>query len=768
LTLTGTGLTVPGAGGTGSISVSTNRECTWTAASQNDWLAITAGTSGQGPGTVAFRAVENAGATARTGAITIGSQRVEVQQQAAPCSYAVNPPTASAPSAGGTLSFEVQARAGCAWTAESAVPWLTVTQGGAGSGPGAVVVSVAANTGSTRSATVTIAGQPVTVSQSGAACAFSVSLSASAFGAAGGEGVAAVSTAPGCSWTTSSSQPWLVIGNPSSGAGPGTTPFSVAANNGAARTASLVVAGQGFTISQASGQSACRYAVSPGTRSIAAGGGTVEFDVDTTGECAWTASANVSWLSVTAGTSGAGRGRVTVSVAQNGGPARSGTVSIAGEAVTVAQAAAVCAFAVAPTAISVPAGGGPASVAVTTTSACEWTAVSNVGWITISAGSQGSGAGTVSFTIAPNTGGAREGTLTVAATTVSVSQAGAACSYSLTPASLSASPAGGPGTVAVTAPAGCTWTAVSNDPWISIAGGASGNGSGTVSLSVAANTGAARTGTLTIAGQSFVVSQAAASVTCTFTIAPRSQAIASAGGTIGVEVSAPAGCGWTATSSAAWLTVTSGASGSGNGTVTLSAAVNASTASREGTATIAGQAFTVSQAGATCAYALSPTGASASAAGGPGSVDVTTAAGCAWTASSGVPWLGITSGAAGTGSGRVAYSVSPNTDVASRSGALSIAGQAFTVTQAGAACTYAVTPQTQAAPLSGGSYTFAVSAATGCAWTASSNVPWITLTSGTAGSGNGTVAVTVVANTSGAARTGTLTVAGQTVTINQQ
>lgn len=62
-------------------------------------------------------------------------------------------------------------------------------------------------------------------------------------------------------------------------------------------------------------------------------------------------------------------------------------------------------------------------------------------------------------------------------------------------------------------------------------------------------------------------------------------------------MTAGAGCAWTAASNASFITVTGGASGSGNGTVSYSVAANTGTASRNGTLTIAGQTFTVTQAG---------------------------------------------------------------------------------------------------------------------------------------------------------------------------
>jgi Zn-dependent metalloprotease len=87
--------------------------------------------------------------------------------------------------------------------------------------------------------------------------------------------------------------------------------------------------------------------------------------------------------------------------------------------------------------------------------------------------------------------------------------------------------------------------------------------------------------------------------TCSFSISPTTASVAAGGGTGSVSVTAGAGCNWTAVSNAAFITITAGANGAGSGTVSYSVAANGGTASRTGTLTIAGQTFTVSQAGAT-------------------------------------------------------------------------------------------------------------------------------------------------------------------------
>lgn len=87
--------------------------------------------------------------------------------------------------------------------------------------------------------------------------------------------------------------------------------------------------------------------------------------------------------------------------------------------------------------------------------------------------------------------------------------------------------------------------------------------------------------------------------------------------------------------------------------------------------------------GGTCTFSISPTSASSPATGGTGTVTVTAGAGCAWTASSNATFITITSGTSGSGNGTVNYSVASNPNTTARTGTLTIAGQTFTVTQAG-------------------------------------------------------------------------------------
>jgi len=167
---------------------------------------------------------------------------------------------------------------------------------------------------------------------------------------------------------------------------------------------------------------------------------------------------------------------------------------------------------------------------------------------------------------------------------------------------------------------------------------------------------------------------------CEYSIAPTSQTFSSAGGSDTVLVTATSGCNWNAVSNDAFIMITSGSSGMGNGMVSYSVLANATSDPRIGTMTIAGKTFTVIQNGLTCAGSISPVSASYTSAGGSGGVMVPAPGGCNWTAISNETWIMVTSGGSGMGNGTVNYSVDPNPGLP-RTGTITIAGQLFTVTQ---------------------------------------------------------------------------------------
>jgi alpha-tubulin suppressor-like RCC1 family protein len=179
------------------------------------------------------------------------------------------------------------------------------------------------------------------------------------------------------------------------------------------------------------------------------------------------------------------------------------------------------------------------------------------------------------------------------------------CIFSIAPSSASPGFSAGSQSVTITmAPTGCTggeWTASGNGSWLTVSP-TSGSGSGSVTVLWSENTAyAPRTGSATVAGASFTVTQGATPppLCAGFTISPSSASPTySAGQQVVILTGLPGGCAggsWTAAGNGSWLTV-SPTSGTGPGQITVSWTQNPVEAPRSDSATIAGSAFPVTQA----------------------------------------------------------------------------------------------------------------------------------------------------------------------------
>jgi hypothetical protein len=164
--------TVPPGGGNREVDVRASAStCDWTAASSAVWITIASGTSGRGDTTVRYNVAANASTSPRTGTLTVAGRTVTVNQGAAapppPCTFAVSPATQAIRHEGDSREVRVDASAStCAWTASSAVAWITITAGASSTGDGTLRYTVAANTSaSPRSGRLTVAGQTVSVTQ---------------------------------------------------------------------------------------------------------------------------------------------------------------------------------------------------------------------------------------------------------------------------------------------------------------------------------------------------------------------------------------------------------------------------------------------------------------------------------------------------------------------------------------------------------------------------------------------------------------------------
>jgi hypothetical protein len=410
-------------GGAGTLTITTSRDCEWSATAANGWIQLGEATTGQGNATLSFTVARNADPSVRKGTITVGSQQVELIQDAARCVFTIAPPAGVIGAVGGSGTHTVTASSQqCAWTARSEVDWMSIVDGAQGTGNGQVHYQARPNSGPARTGTLTIAGQAVVITQT--PCVFTIDPASDSIGAGGGQRTLTVTgTSAQCSWTARSDVDWISVIDGAQGTGNGQVRYEARASSGPARSGTITVAGQPIVIAQANG---CRYALQPGSQDVAQSGGTGRVAVSTSPGCTWTAASSSPWV-VLSGSSGNGNGVFTFSVDANamGVPARNASITVADQTFRVNQAAGPpCVYTLTGTIQLFPAVGAPWAFSVTTGAACAWTATPSAPWITITGPATGSGNGNVAFSVGPNPPGnpGRTGTITIGTSTFTVVQ----------------------------------------------------------------------------------------------------------------------------------------------------------------------------------------------------------------------------------------------------------------------------------------------------------------------------------------------------------
>jgi Putative binding domain, N-terminal len=285
----------------------------------------------------------------------------------------------------------------------------------------------------------------------------------------------------------------------------------------------------------------CSFSVVQPTTTFGPEGGTGSAPIAVTAGtgCSWTATSSAAFVAFTTG-SGTGNGTAAFTVAVNTGAERTSTLTIAGSSITITQRAAVAtppATLAAPTPRS-PSGAQDVELRPTLV-VNNAAATGNVGTVTyrfevssdstfpndaaktITQDGVAQGSGTTSWPVPRDLmqgvvyfwrARATNGTMTTAFSAIESFKAGGGlCSIVLSPTSVSAGASGGSTTITITTSSACNWVSISNDPFIVLTSPSSGSGSGSLTFSVAANTGAARTGSVTISGQTVTVTQAAGS-----------------------------------------------------------------------------------------------------------------------------------------------------------------------------------------------------------------------------------------------------------------
>ncbi len=149
----------PATGATGTLTVTTTRDCAWDAASSSPWIVITAGSSGQGEGNISYRVTANEDPAPRRGTVSVNETQLSVAQEPAPCRFAVSPLSGTVVNEGGSVSVRVETAAVCEWTVLSDASWITSDVRGSKTGTATFNLLVAENPGQARSGSARVGGR---------------------------------------------------------------------------------------------------------------------------------------------------------------------------------------------------------------------------------------------------------------------------------------------------------------------------------------------------------------------------------------------------------------------------------------------------------------------------------------------------------------------------------------------------------------------------------------------------------------------------------
>jgi Putative binding domain, N-terminal len=263
--------------------------------------------------------------------------------QAAPlaCTYIIEGGTSKLIVDGKQTEFAITVRASqpsCTWTAKSNNPtWIHITNGGSYTGSAQVTVLVDHNTTQVeRTGTINMVGEIYTIKQEDN-CFYVLTDMIQTVGKAGGD--ITVKAASNCPATVIPEVSWIKFNGPANHP-PFTKAitFTVAPNNGPARTGRVKIAKYYLTVHQ---EGTCQYTLLSTSQSVLGVGGNYFVEVTRHRTCQVTAISDSAWVKITNTTGGSEeKARIDYSVSPNSGAARTAKLAIAGQPVTISQAAA--------------------------------------------------------------------------------------------------------------------------------------------------------------------------------------------------------------------------------------------------------------------------------------------------------------------------------------------------------------------------------------------------------------------------------------------
>jgi len=746
-----------------SATIDITSNTTWTASSDQNWLLVTSGATGNATLTMTTTAA-NPTIVTRSAIVTLKAtgavdKTVTVNQAVGDPTLSVSANTANVAKAVNSNAI-IDVTSNTTWTATSDQSWLTVTSGATGNSTLTMTTTAPNPTIATRSAIVTLkatgaADKIVTVTQAVGDPTLSVSANTASIAKTANSSTT-TNVISNTTWTATSDQSWLTV---SSGATGNATLTLNAVNDNpfiTARTAIVTLKATGvtdktITVTQAVGDATLGVSVSTATLAKTVNSTAT---VDIISNSTWAATSNQSWLTVTLGATGNATLTLTANVSNPLITTRIATVTLkvsgaVDKTVTVTQAIGDASLAVSASNVDI-AKTVNSTGAMNITSNASWTATSDQSWLTVNSGATGNGTLTCTAVSNNPTISSRIAVVTLTASgpngttikTITATQAvgDATLSVSATTANVSKT-ANSIGSVVLTSNA--SWSGSTNQSWLLVKSNGFGNTSlrfSTVSDNPLPST---RQAIITItaigvADKTITVTQEAGDATLSVS-ATLASLTKTANSSTSVDVTS--NTTWTATSDQSWLTVTLG--GTGNGQLTLIAVTaNPVITTRTAVVTIkatgvADKTVTVTQSSGDAALAVSSTTASISkTANSTASVNVLS--NTTWSATSDQSWLTVTAGATGNAS-MTLTAITANPLIIPRSAIVTlktagVSDKIITVTQSAGDAILQLASATVTIDKTINSSAY-INVTSNTTWTATSNQSWLSVNAGAIGDG---------------------------------
>jgi hypothetical protein len=228
-TISPTSATFDRYGGSGSISVTAEAGVSWSAVPNNDWITVSPA-SGTSVGMVNYSVAEYPGVVSRVGSITIGGKTFSITQTGVDVS--ISPESTTKGSDADIIAVTINALATTRWTVTPNAPWISIIDKETGYGDYVLTLAINANPSfERRTGTISIGTATLTISQAGTTtAALSIDPANATAAASGAYGNVAVYATPDAEWTAESLSPWLTISEGSTGAGNGNIKYVASAN----------------------------------------------------------------------------------------------------------------------------------------------------------------------------------------------------------------------------------------------------------------------------------------------------------------------------------------------------------------------------------------------------------------------------------------------------------------------------------------------------------------------------------------------------------